>query len=576
MIPIKMRWLIVGICLLFVGALSALAQETDEVINRGSDELVSQMDAFRKGPDRIPVEEEEAPEIEVEEEKPPAKPEGPRFTLKQIRWEGNQVFSDKTLSVYAQPFEGKEVSFSEIQKMTQLVTNHYRSQGYVISRAYIPPQRVEDRTVTIQIIEGKIGSIFVEGNEFFKSKLYKDAIHLAKLDVFRYQDLEESLFYLNQKPDRKAKAYLIPGLEPQTSDIILKAKEELPFHLKYEFHTRGTKFTHRPRHVISATHNNPFGMGDSLTTSLSIAEEGAFVGGSYLYTFPIEKTLTTLSISQGHARSRLVKKFKGLEIEGKSFSLTPRVTQTVARSMRFKADMDLSFEIKDSKTSVNNLKLSHDRMRVVRVGPRMSYRDKWGRTLLNGDFRVGIPNILNGLKKIDDRASKKNAGGEFTAYNASLVRIQNLPFQSLLILRGVTQWTWDTLASLEQFRGGGAFSVRGYPESEATGDYGYNWSAEIRVPPPFVSRYWKIPFTKRTWRNSIRFLGFIEGAKTFNHQRALPSTVKDHFLLGTGFGLQVDLGKSLQLELGWGFPIGDDSSDRKDSGQIHLSIRAGV
>ncbi len=143
-----------------------------------------------------------------------------------------------------------------------------------------------------------------------------------------------------------------------------------------------------------------------------------------------------------------------------------------------------------------------------------------------------------------------------------------------LILRANGQWTNDTLTSVEEFRAGGAYSVRGYPESDVVGDYGYNFSAELNTPVPFLPKDWDIPYAKKKVGDTVRLVAFVDGAQTFFRERAATTTVKDSFLLGAGLGIRVNLDTNASLQLDFGWPIGDDSSE-KNRIQTHLALKAG-
>ncbi len=539
-----------------------------------ADQLVSQAEAFREGSPGVLLPSGETPQISIEEDQPqPSGEEGPPLMVRTIYFEGNTIVPESAFREYAAPFENQKTSFARLKEFTQIVTNHYRSLGYTTSRAYLPPQTVQDDTVTVKIIEGKIGTIHVEGNKTFKDSVYRDAIHLRRDRVFRYQDLESSLYFLNQQPDRKAKAFLIAGAEPTTSDIILKAEDSSPFHASYEFSNRGTVLTHRARHVTTLTNDNFFGHGDIMNGAFSTTEEGALNAVSGGYAFPILSTDTLLSMDGSYADTMIVKHLKSLEIKNESRTVTPGILQTIRRDPSFIAELFAGFEIKDSKTLVDDEKTSFERMRVLRVGPRLTFQGPDSRTVFAADAHAGIPNILGGSSEGDVNLARPGSSGQFVYYTANLTRIQKAPWSSYLILRAGGQYAFDTLPSLEQFRAGGAYSVRGYPESDSSGDRGYNLSAELSVPLP-APKEWRVLRTKKRWRDAMRLVGFLDAAKTYNKVRFTEDAVKDRFLLGTGVGVRMNLDRTFSLQCDTGWPIGDSSTE-KDRRQTHLSVRAG-
>ena len=561
--------------LFHVSTVHAQTARTD-VTDQAKQELKTQEEVFRTPtrPASIPI--EKKPEITVEEEKKEEiKAKGPVFLLKKIKLEGNQIFSEENFRPFFSQFEGREISFEDLRTIAQLITDYYRAKGYTTSRAFIPPQMIENGTPTIKIVEGKVGKIFVEGNQYFNTKIYTRSIRFGEGQVFRYQDLATNLYFLNQKPDLEAHAYLIAGETPQTSDIIIKAKEKRPMHVSYEFSNRGTKFTHRARHSILLSHNNLLGFSDVLNASLTGAEEGALRAAALQYQFPIEQTRTLLHLNSSISQSQLVQHLKTFEVEGSAFSIIPGITQLFIRTPQWVVETTMAFEIKDSKTEVLGSKISFDRMRVFRIGPQIIHLDRGGQTVLGSDVHVGIPKFLGGSSKSDKNASREGAGGEFVYYTVNALRVQRLPLSSFLIVRGSGQLPKRPLTALEQFRAGGALTVRGYPEGDAAGDYGFNFSSEIRVPPLFIPSDWAIPFIHKRWRDAVHFVGFFDGAKVYNHERITPGAKKDKLLLGVGYGFRVDLDQFAALQLDIGEPVGEGSTDKSRT-QIHLSVRAGI
>ena len=149
-----------------------------------------------------------------------------------------------------------------------------------------------------------------------------------------------------------------------------------------------------------------------------------------------------------------------------------------------------------------------------------------------------------------------------------------MPFNSFLTLQTSGQWSPVTLSSLEQFRAGGMSSVRGYPESDSSGDRGYTASAELNFPVPFVPREFKIPYAHKKFNEVFRLVGFYDLGETAYRGRARPTEEKNRFLMGTGFGTRINFDEYLNLQLDVGYPIGNKSTD-EDRAQLHLSVRSG-
>ena len=76
---------------------------------------------------------------------------GPKTLVSTITVEGAVLLSKEEVRTVVTPFEGKELSFPNIQKIADLITDEYRKKGYVTSRAYIPPQTIREGTLIIRV-----------------------------------------------------------------------------------------------------------------------------------------------------------------------------------------------------------------------------------------------------------------------------------------------------------------------------------------------------------------------------------------------------------------------------------------
>ena len=63
------------------------------------------------------------------------------------------------------------MTVGQMQQVADAVTEYYRSAGYVLAQAFIPAQEVEDGVVSIEVLEGALGNVLVEGNEAYSTDL---------------------------------------------------------------------------------------------------------------------------------------------------------------------------------------------------------------------------------------------------------------------------------------------------------------------------------------------------------------------------------------------------------------------
>lgn len=98
---------------------------------------------------------------------------GPKILVKNITVTGVTIFSTVKIKAITSQYENKELTLRDIQKIADLITDLYRQKGYITSRAYVPPQKMENGALEIKVVEATVGDIQVKGNRFYSSAIIK-------------------------------------------------------------------------------------------------------------------------------------------------------------------------------------------------------------------------------------------------------------------------------------------------------------------------------------------------------------------------------------------------------------------
>ena len=86
------------------------------------------------------------------------------FILKQVVLKGVTAYDPKTLEHMFASYVGKQVTVGTVYRFAAMVGNRYHQDGYALSEAVIPPQKITDGTVTIRVIEGYINQVNTQGS----------------------------------------------------------------------------------------------------------------------------------------------------------------------------------------------------------------------------------------------------------------------------------------------------------------------------------------------------------------------------------------------------------------------------
>lgn len=556
-------------------------------------EVGSEEERLRR-PKELEVPERPAPVIELPPEEVPseAAPQA-QIEITRLGLEGSTLIPDADLVRLTEPLIGRRVSLEELRKTARGITQWYRRRGYITSRAFIPAQVVEGGLVRIRVIEGKIGTLTIEGNRFFSERILRRQLQSPPGEILRLARLERFLSLLSAHPDRKVKLILVKGKRPETTDLILQVSDRRPIHGSYAIDTLGTKTTGWFRHNVMWVHGNFTGQDDQLIVRGILTEFSGLKGGGLSYLRPLNASGLTGTLDVSGVTSSLGGDLKSLLARGAAVTISPgliipwfrrqrlqweEVAPDLPRSWITRADWEVEattgFDFKRIRTYLDEKNQSKDDLRVVRVGANLLEKDPHGQSLLAQEFRLGLGSFLGGSHPKDPAASRAHAGGSFLRWGANGIRVQPGPWGTSVLVRGSCQLTTARLVPAEQFRLGGFDTVRGYPEGEFLADYGFQSTVELRAGlERFLPERGNRNSLTNRLRRSLLLVGFWDYGEGFLRQPT-SSEDADARLSSVGCGLRIRPTEESSLQVDFGWPIGDRDAE-KDRPRIHLICRAG-
>ena len=542
-------------------------------VPQNSEPGLSERSLMQSRPFYKPPPEEKAPEIVVPDSRKPIDPaKGPKFFVKKIEVEGSSLFPKEELEALVNLDEGKEISMGVLLLLVQELTSYYVSQGYFLSKAYIPAQKLKDGIVKINIAEGKINVIEVTGNKSLDSEDIEGRFSRVKEEgVLREQTLERTLLELNDLLGITVRSLLKPGELPGTSDLVLEVKESPAYSFAFDMDNFGSEFTGRLHYNFSANVGNLFKLGDQF--SLRVIQSDftqSLIAPSFLY--PINNYGTTLKFSYSHSKQALGKDrtILGLHITGSSDSFGLEVSHPLYRSRLGQLTAKAGYSIRESRNFRLGLPNSRDNLRAFYGSIGGNYTDRFlGRTFAELKLTQGI----SGDNENHALASRVKAKGNILRAEFNFTRFQSTGFKgSYFIIRGNGQISsWRGLSS-NLFSIGGFGTVRGFPISEYSASNGYSGGIEYVMPFPSSMPIGK---GKLKLKDVLSFNTFVEGGR-IEIKRQVPDDL-DRAISGGGFGMKINIpktkpwGPSYNFAASFGIPFqGPPPSDRT-SGILYLS-----
>lgn len=500
----------------------------------------------------------------------------PTMKLNEVIFAGNTIFQEKELKKYFLPILGKEIYLSDVFSTIDEINKMYYTNGYFTSYAYIPAQRIENNTIVINITEGKIGEINIEGNTRSKNNYIKNSLlsanGLKEGNIFNINDVKKSLNEINSKNYLKGQISIEEGAKPDISDIKLDMAERYPLDFNVTWDNGGNRIAGRQRNIMILSQNNLFGMGHSVYggSVLSKGTVGALAG----YKMPIGKYGTELQFDYSFAKVNLLDEYAVNDVKGKARTFSSKIVQPLHKTANidFKTDLGLDFISTNSVEHATSTQLSDYKLTVLRHGLNLLKYDNSGFFLSRLESSFGLP-ILSATESTGSFFSNDttNAQSVFFKIKLDLTRLQSLPKNCYGIFKISSQYTPNNLFPIEQMYYGGAGSIRGFEPGSVLGDIGINGTLEVRTPVPYLKKL--LPEKLKKYDKKVR-LGFFYDWGIFRQQNSGAAIqASSNLLQSVGSGIHFNVTDSAVASFEIGIPV-SGSLYREQSARFHFSLRA--
>ncbi len=520
----------------------------------------------------------EAPEHKEKVSKPEEEIEGKplsegQFFVRTIRLQGNTQIQSKELEPLLHSYENQKQTTSSLKKLTKAINWEYRQRGFITSFAFVAPQKIEDQTLVIQIVEGKVGEVLVEGNRYFRKRRILSYSKLKKGEILHYDDLRQTLDRLNRNPDRRVRSILKSGREPQTTDVLLNVQDHLPIHFGSSYDNQGSESSGEQRFGLSLRDNNLLGLDDDLSTGTVFGKHFGVLFTQY--SVPLPSWDTKLVGGFSHSQVSPKKDLKDFGVNGTSETYFTRLEQRVlegnAGFLAYSLGCQAGFEFKEDRTKVLSGTFRRERLRILRFGPTLTLEDPWGVTEIGNEFSFGINAFGAGIHA-DESSSRQGVEPNFFVMQATLFRTQKMPADTHASLKTHFQLPTEKLSSSEELYLGGANTVRGYPEGDYLGDAGYLINLEYFIPTFFLPGEWKLPYSNIPIQKQVEIVTFLDEA--YGHLRGPSSReVESRHLAGVGAGLRIKLYRNLYGRVEWGFAVGAHPLTESNRHEFHFRVQ---
>lgn len=487
----------------------------------------------------------------------PSLPSQPQIPVSKINVVGSTIFSPAELEPITAPLLNRTVSLEELQEAADAITKLYLERGYLTSRAVLAEQTISDRTVTIQIIEGRLEDIQVTGNEGLLKTYITSRIQLGVSVPLNSHALEEQLRLLKVDPlFKNVSASIQPGTTEGGSILAVNVDQARRPNGLLGIDTNTPPAIAPERGFLNFSYQNLSGVGDTIYASYAIGVNlGQFDWGASNtvelgYSIPVNAMNGTFSIRTVQGDSRITQAIgEELGIRSNSNVYQINFRQPIIRSIRQELALSLGFTQQSGQTFLfNNTPFpfgigpdsnGYSRTSVLDFTQDYLRRDSLGAWVLRSQFNFGLP-IFDATENPGPIPS-----GQFFSWLGQAQRVQQLWDDNFLILRSSLQLSPNNLLAFNQFVIGGENSVRGYATNARSGDNGFQFSTEGRFP--IIRNADNAPM--------LQLVPLLDFGYVWNNFTNPNGVVANNVLLGSGLGLIYQPTPEIDIKFGYAIPV---------------------
>lgn len=485
--------------------------------------------------------------------------------IENIKIAPSEILTQEELENIIKDYVGENLSFEQVKEIVNKINTLYLEKGFVTARAFVPEQTIDDGTIYIDLVEGRIGDVTVTGNRWTKESYIKRRIESKPDKLFDIVELEQSVLNFNKYTDGiDLSANLKPGERKLgTTDLELHAREKLPFHTSLIFDNAGRTTIGKMRAGLALTHDSLFGYRDKLTLGAYVSAHSNTPFADY--NIPVNKKDGRVGFSFSSSYAHIANgPYQMFNIRSRSYVYSLYFNQPLIRKPHMELSSFSSLDYKQATTSFDGYDLYTDKITSARTGLNLRYDTKRGIWYANQAVSYAMPIFRDNSNYV------KIEGG--------IIRLHDFGHGIVGQFRGNYQAIpKDVVPYIDQFQAGGLSSVRGYSEGLLIGRSGYLLSGELLFPiaPSTI----KSKDKKKEYPCLGRFVkgvAFVDHAMVFPFKGegpGAPGYDANDVLMSIGLGLRVSLPKDVTARLYWGFPmIRNSHEEHSKAGRFHFDV----
>jgi hemolysin activation/secretion protein len=407
-----------------------------------------------------------------------------KFYIREYRVGGAARLKSLEVGEAVYPYLGPGRTAQDVEQARQALEKIYHDRGYETVSVQIPQQDPSRGVIRLNVVEGKVGRLRVNGAKWFlPSRIKSEVPSVAEGSVPNLKQVGKEMIAVNRLADRRITPELRAGFEPGTVDIDLNVEDEVPLHGSLELNNRYSADTTELRLNGALSYGNLFQKGHTIGANFQIAPENiddALVYSGYYMARTSEKMSLMLTATKQDSD---ISTLGGAAVAGKGEIVGLRAMVDLPTTSKFY--QNFSFGI-DYKNFTEDVVIGKDTIASpIEYYPiSANYGATWMEDKHFTEFNTSLNLHLRGMGSSQkDYANKRyNAEANFIYLRGDAAHTHDIKGGAQVFGKIQGQVSDQPLINSEQISGGGLGTVRGYLEATSLGDNGVFGTFEVRSP----------------------------------------------------------------------------------------------
>jgi len=498
------------------------------------------------------------------------------FDILEYVVEGNTVLPAQRIEEAVYPFLGEKKTIQDAEAARTALEKAYHDGGYLTVFVDIPEQEVTRGVVRLRVTEGRVERLRVSGSRYYSlGRIKEKAPDLAEDSVPYFPEVQKQLAAVNKSADRRVTPVLRPGRSPGKVEVELKVEDQPPLHGNVEVNDRYSANTTRSRLNANLRYDNLWQRQHSLSLGLQTApqdtNESKVLSATYVWPRDNGHYLAAYGVVSESDVAAVgdVNVIGNGKIAGLRYILPlrarPGYFHTLTLGVDYK-DFDETVALlgaDSANTPISYLPFS--------LGYEGTLQGERSTTQVNATLNFSVRGLADDTVEclpgvfVNEFACKRFGGRANYAYlRLDMKHTRRFDSGWSLLGRLGGQVASGPLISNEQISAGGVDSVRGYLESNSSGDEGLSYGLELRTPSLAKQASEKL--------SELTLYAFAEGASLRIHD-PLPAQTDRFNLLSAGLGMRFRGWGGVSGGLDLAYPFRD--AGQVDAGDVRLHFRLG-